>query len=480
IMSLYEGLVSKHPGDLSIQPGVAESWSVSGDRKIYVFHFRRNARWSNGDPVSAGDFVYSWRRALMPAVGNLYAYMFHHIKNAEAFFKGEIPDFGEVGVKALDDYTLQVELAAPTPFFMQLLDHHSYYPVHRGTIEKFGRIDERGTRWTRPGNFVGNGAFVLKEWILNRILVVEKNSNYWDADRVKLREIHFYPIPNASTEERMYRAGQLHITEKVPTDKIAVYRAQDPESLSISPYLGTYFYRFNTTRKPLDDLRVRRALAMCIDRRQIVEKITKGGQMPAFTFTPPDTAGYTADAAIAYDFATARALLAEAGYPDGRGFPRLELMFNTDEAHRKIAIAVQEMWRKHLNVEISLTSQDWKVYLDRERNLDYEISRASWIGDYLDPTTFLDLFITGGGNNRTGWSNPRYDRLLAEAARTVDEEQRHALLRQAERILMDEMPVVPIYTYTRVRLISPDLRGWQENILDQHPYKFLRLERSRS
>ncbi|MGH8244918.1 MAG: peptide ABC transporter substrate-binding protein, partial [Gammaproteobacteria bacterium] len=251
IMALYEGIVSKHPRDLSIQPGVAESWTVSDDQTVYTFKIRRNAKWSNGDRITAHDFVYSWRRALMPAVGNLYAYMFYYIRNAEAFFTGKISDFNQVGVRAVDDLTLQVELVAPTPFFLQLLDHHSFYPVHPGTIEKFGAIDERGTRWTRPGNFVGNGPFKLKEWTLNRILVVEKNPMYWDADRVKLREIHFYPIPNTSTEERMYRAGQLHVTDKVPTDKIAVYRENDPGSLNISPYLGTYFYRFNTTKAPL-------------------------------------------------------------------------------------------------------------------------------------------------------------------------------------------------------------------------------------
>lgn len=476
IQALFEGLVSKNPATLAIEPGVAESWTLSDDQKVYTFHLRENARWSNGDPVTARDFVFSWKRALMPALGNLYAYMFYCIKNAKPFFEGQIRDFEQVGVKALDDRTLRVELQEPTPYFLQLLDHYSYFPVQQKTIERFGAMDERGTRWTRPGNFVGNGPFRLKEWILNRILIVEKNPMYWDAKTVRLQEIYFYPIQNSSTEERMYRALQLHVTDKVPAEKIAVYRAQDPASLHIAPRLGTYFYRFNTTVKPMDDVRVRRALAMSIDRRQLVEKITKGGQLPAYALTPPDTNGYTPHAGIPYDVPAARRLLAEAGYPDGKGFPKLELMFNTDELNRKIATAIQQMWKNALNIEVSLVTQDWKVHLDRESNLQYQMSRASWIGDYLDPTTFLDIFIKDGGNNRTGWSNPRYDQLLAQAAQTADQEERYALLQQAEQILVDEAPLMPIYTYTQVRLISSDVKGWEENILDQHPYKYLYLD----
>ena len=474
--ALFEGLVAKHPKTLAIEPGVAESWTISDDLRTYTFHLRHNARWSNGDPVTARDFVYSWRRALQPAIGNVYAYMLYYLKNAEAYYKGEITDFNQVGVKAIDDYTLAVELAAPTPFFLQLMDHHSFFPVHRDTIEKFGAIDERGTRWTRPGNFVGNGPFVMKEWALNRVLSVVKSPTYWDAARVRLNEIRYYPIQNRSTEERMFRAGQLHITEDIPADKIADYRRDHPEVTVITPWLGTYFYRFNTTVKPLNDVRVRRALAMSIDRQEIAEAVAKGGQFPAYTFTPPNTNGYTADARLSYDVAGARRLLAEAGYPDGKGFPELELMFNTQEEHRRVATAVQEMWKQALNIHINLTNLDWKVYLDKESRLDYQVSRAGWIGDYLDPTNFLELFITGGGNNRTGWSNAQYDHYLKQAMLTADQDARYAILRQAEQLLMEEVPVVPIYIYTRRRLIATSVRGWEDNLLDQHPYKYLYLQ----
>jgi oligopeptide transport system substrate-binding protein len=477
-LALFEGIVAKHPSDLSIQPGVAESWTVSEDQLTYTFHFRENARWSNGDPVTAHDFVYSWNRALIPALGNLYSYMFSYIKNADAFFKGEIEDFSEVGVRALDDRTLQVELQAPTPFFLQLLDHHSYYPVHPATIEKFGGMSKRGSQWTRPGNFVGNGSFVLKEWKLNRILTVEKSPTYWDVDKVRLKEIHFYPIPNTSTEERMFRAGQLHITEKVPNEKIDLYKETRPESIRITPYLGTYFYRFNTRVEPLGDMRVRQALSMTINRKQIVEKITKGGQIPAYALSPPNTNGFTSSSNVTYDIDRARELLAEAGFPNGEGFPKLEIIFNTDEAHRKIAIAIQQMWRQSLNIDVTLENQDWQVYLDSESRGNYQISRASWIGDYLDPNTFLDMFLTGGGNNRTGWSNSDYDAAIAAAAKAVAKEERFRYFQENERILAEESPIIPLYTYTRPILISPSVKGWDDNILAQHPYKYIYLQAS--
>ena len=474
--SLFEGLVAKHPEHLGIEPGVADSWTVSDDLMRYEFHIRETARWSNGDPITAHDFVYSWKRALTPEMGNLYSYMFNMVKNAEAYFKGEISDFSKVGVTAVDNQTLLVELNAPTPFFLQLLDHHSYFPVHRGTIEKFGEISERGTRWTRPGNFVGNGPFTLKDWKLNRVLIVEKNPLYWDAGKVRLNEIYFYPIQDASTEERMFRAGQLHITEEIPNEKISVYRKENPEVVHVTAWLGTYFYRFNTTVKPLDDVRVRRALTMSVNREQLVKNITKGGEIPAYTFTPPNTNGYTSNSDVGYDLDKARRFLAEAGYPDGKGFPDLELIYNTDEKHRQVAIAIQEMWKKALNINITLSNLDWKVYLDKETNLDYQVSRAGWIGDYLDANNFLDLWITNSGNNRTGWSSPEYDALITRAGMTADQDERFQILQQAEAILMHDLPVMPLYTYTRRRLITPDVKGWHNNILDQHPYKYIHLE----
>lgn len=477
-MALLEGLLGRDPENLRIVPGVARAWQVSEDGRTYRFHLREDAKWSNGDPVTAADFVYSWRRALLPALGNNYAYMLYYIRNAQKFHAGEITDFSQVGVKAPDDLTLEIELDNPTPFFLQLLTHMSYFPVHQATIEAFGAADERGTRWTRPGNHVGNGPFKLKEWVLNRSIVVEKNEHYWDAGTVKLQQIVFYPIQNVTTEERMFRAGQLHITGSAPVDKVAYYRDEKPATIRISPFFSTYYYLFNTLAPPLDQEKVRQALAVSIDRQQIVDRITKAGEIPAFSYTPPDTNGYTASAKIEYDVKRARALLAAAGYPSGEGFPPMELMYNTSEGHRRIAIAIQQMWKANLNINVTLFNQDWKVYLDKRDAKDYQVARAGWIGDYLDPNTFLDMYTTNSGNNDTGWSNPDYDALIAQAARTTDQEGRYALFQQAEAILMTELPIVPIYTYVSKTLISPDVRGWYPNILDIHPYKYISLIQS--
>ncbi|WP_461481444.1 peptide ABC transporter substrate-binding protein [Porticoccus sp.] len=479
LTALLEGLVLKDPATLEPIPGVAERWEVSDDGKHYRFYLRHNARWSNGDPVTAGDFAWSWWRALQPALGNQYAYMLFVIKGAEAYYKGSIKDFERVGIHVIDDYTLEVELANPTPYFLQLLDHYSYFPVHRATIEKFGGADERGSQWTRPGNFVGNGPYNLSEWRLFKRVVVSKNPYYWDADKVTINAIHFHPTENVTTEERMFRSGQLHRTASIPIDKVASYRKHHPELLYTQAYLGNYFYRFNTRVPQLSDKRVRRALAMSIDRDAIVKQVTKGNELPAYTFTPPDTLGYTAPDGFRYDPDKARQLLAEAGYPGGKGFPVTELLYNTSEGHRKIAVAIQQMWYEQLGIKIVLNNQDWKVYLNSVENGDYAIARAGWIGDYVDPNTFLDMWVSGGGNNLTGWANTRYDQLILKLApEASDPAERYRLMQEAEALLLEDMPLIPIYIYTSKNLVHPSLKGLQPNLLDYSLYKRLHLDAS--
>ncbi len=476
VVALFEGLVSEDPHDLHPIPGVAERWDISDDQKIYTFHFRPNARWSNGDRVTAPDFVRAYRRILAPTLAAEYAYMLFVVKNAEEYNKGNLKDFTQVGFKAMDDLTLRIELNGPTPYFLSLLNHYSWYPVHVATVEKYGPADERGNRWTRPENFVGNGAFVPTKWRINDVLIVKKNPLYWDAATVKLQEIRFYPIESLDTEERAFRAGQLHVTYEAPLPKIDSYLKNKRDLIHIDPYLGTYMYRFNVTRPGLGDKRVRKALAMALDREAIATRVRRAGEIPAHTFTPPGTAGYQPPPGIQTDIEGARKLLAEAGYPDGKGFPKFRLMYNTLESHRSIAEAVQEMWKKNLNIEVELENQEWKVYIDNQRRLNYDIGRYAWIGDYVDPNSFLDMFLTGGGNNQTGWSNKEYDRLIAAAGQTGDMKKRFEFFYKAEEILMDEAPMIPVYHYTHPYLMSPALKGWYPNILDRHPYKYVWLE----
>jgi oligopeptide transport system substrate-binding protein len=476
MIALFEGLVTGDPKDTSPRPGVAEHWDISDDGLIYTFHLRKNARWSNGDPVTANDFLESYHRGLLPSLGNQYSYMLFPVKNAEEFNTGKITDFSQVGFKVLDEHTLQVTLQSPTPYFLSLIIHNSWYPVNIASIKKHGKIDDRNNRWTKPQNFVGNGPFVLKEWKINSFIHAVRNSNYWDVANVKLKEIYFYPTESYDAEEKMFRAGQIHTMRECPQPKVRDYLKNKPELIKNYPLLSTYYYRLNVTRPPLNDKRVRQALSMAIDRKSIVENVTRAGQLPAYNLTPPDTAGYNCEAKTSESVEKARKLLAEAGFPDGKNFPKFELLFNTLESHRAIAEAIQQMWKKNLNIEVTLRNEEWKVYLDSMNRMDYFIVRGGWGGDYVDPNTFLDLMMTGGGNNETGWGSPEYDRLIKEAGSTRDQAKRFAAFQKAEAILMDDLPIIPIYFYTRPRLIRPSVKGYYGNLLDQHPFNSVYLE----
>ena len=476
ISALIEGLVSYHPtNDLESAPGMAERWESNEDFTKWTFHLR-DAKWTNGDPVRAQDFVYSWQRILSPELGAEYAPMLYVIKNAEAFNLGELTDFSQVGVKALDDKTLEVTLGGSTSYFPLMLQHYSFFPVNPRAVEEHGGMTDRQSGWSTFDNFVGNGPFKLKEWVTNQVIEVERNPDYWDAGTVKLNGIKFFPIDNVNAEETMFRNNRLHITNSVFPDKIPFFAESMPNELHNDPYLGTYFYRVNVTRKPFDDPRVRRALALALDKQLLVDKVTKGGQAPATGFVPQGIPGYEASKEVSFRPDEARRLLAEAGYPDGKGFPTTEIMINTSESHRKIAEAVQELWRRELGINVGIYNQEWKVYLDNQSSLNYDISRSGWIADYVHPSTFVDMFTTGNGNNDTGWSNARYDALIDAARRAGSEEERVKLMHDAEEILLNDMPIIPIYWYTRVYLMDPQVKGWSPTLLDNHPYKHVWLE----
>lgn len=475
--ALFEGLVVEDPKDLHPVPGVAARWELALDQLAYTFYLRPEARWSDGKPVTAQDFVASWRRMLTPALGAENAGLLYVLQGAEAFHKGATKDFATVGVSAIDDHTLRVRLEHPTPYFLSLLTHPAWLPVPLGAITAHGDATARGVAWTRPGRLVGNGPFRLAEWTPNRKIVVEKSPTYWDAARVRLTGVHFYPIDNPDAEERAFRAGQLHLTYVMPYGKIDSYRKNSPELLRTDPYLNTYFFRLNVRQPPLNNERVRRALALALDRKSIVEKILRGGQLPATALTPPGLPGYTPPSGTPSDPAAARALLAEAGFPGGRGLPPLEMLFNTSGNHRLIAEAVQEMWRRELGVDVRLTNQEFKVVLSERRAGRYQIMLSDWVGDYLDPTTFLDLWRSDSGNNHTGWANPEYDALLFTAARTAEPATRAAQLQKAEALMLASAPVIPLYHNTHVFLVQPSVRGWHSTLLDRHPYKHVWLEK---
>jgi oligopeptide transport system substrate-binding protein len=476
LSAVLEGLVSEDPVTLAPVPGVAESWTVSDDGLTYTFNLRAGARWTNGDPVTAQDFIRSWRRALAPALAADYAYLLHIVDRAQAFNTGALSDFSQVGLSAPDARTVVIRLAHPAAHFLSMLNNPVWLPVHMDTVGRLGAADSRANPWARPENFVGNGPFKLRELRPGQRVVVERDSGYWDAATVQLREVHFHAIESLDAEERAFRAGQLHVTEALPVAKVRHYRDSQPQLLRIDPYLGTYFYRLNTARPPLDDARVRRALALAVDREAIVERILGGGQLPATSFTPHGAGSYAPPPVVRTDFDEARQLLAEAGFASGAGLPQIEILYNTSENHRIIAEAIQEMWRRELGIDVVLANQDFKVTLDARRTGNYQVLRSVWIADFADASSFLGVFTSASGNNHTRWTDAKFDRLVESATRAAAGPDRDAQFRGAEILLLDAMPVIPIYHYTHVFLIQPSVRGWHPTLLDRHPLKHVRLE----
>jgi oligopeptide transport system substrate-binding protein len=476
VSALFEGLVAEDPVDLHPVPGVAGSWEVSSDGLVYTFHLRASAKWSNGEPVTAQDFVASWQRVLTPSLAAEYAGMLYVIRNAEAFNKGEIKDFSRVGVTASDARTLRVTLVRPTPQFLALLTHQVWYPVYLPCLAANGSPYERGNPWTQPDRLVGNGPFILKSWQPGQEIVVEKSPSYWDAAQVRLNAIHFHPFDSMDAAERAFRTGQLHLTETLPVGKVDAYRHDAPQFLRTDPYLDTYFFRLNVRRPPFGDDRVRRALSLAIDRKAIVGKILRGGQQPATAFTPPGLPNYAAPPVVTTDFAEARRLLAEAGFPDGKGLPPLELLYNNSENHRLVCEAVQEMWRRELGVNVRLVNEELKVVLADRRAGEYQILLYDWQADYLDASTFLDVWRSDSGNNHTGWSSAGYDRLLDRAEHTLDPAGRSDFFQQAEKFLLTAAPIIPLYYNTHVFLLQTSVKGWFPTLLDHHPYKYVYLE----
>lgn len=476
--ALFEGLTSFNSAG-EPQPGVAERWEISPDGTRYTFHLRPNAHWTNGARVTAGDFVKSWQRVLAPDTAAEYAYQLYYLKNGQRYNDPDahFTDFSQVGVHAPDDDTLEVELEHSTPFFLDLCCTSTLLPVPMDTIRRWGDA------WIKPEHIVTNGPFLLDEWRLNDRIRLRKNPAYWGHDAVRLQTIDALPISQANVALNFYASGVCDlILDKGLTPVMLIGDLKKKPYFHSAPFLGNFFLRYNCQRPPFNDARVRQAFSLAVDKRLIVEKITKAGEIPAYSFVPPGTAGYQPPTpGLGYDPERARRLLAEAGYPGGAHFPAISFLYNEGEVNKYIGIELKNMFERELGISMSLRPQENKVYLNTMSSVDYDIARSSWVGDYNDPNTFLDMFVTGGGNNRTGFSNARYDSLIAQAASATDQNARFAIFRQAEQMLVSEQtPICPLYYYVGIQLYSGDrIGGMQSNVLDEHPLREMFLKEPR-
>ena len=471
---LFEGLVAT-AADGSLVPGAAESWDISADRKTYTFHLRANGRWSNGDPVTAHDFVYGLRRSADPATLSSYSQVLAPIVNADEVIRGELPP-ESLGVEALDDLNLMISLKGPTPYFLELLTHSTTFPVHPPTVEKFGH------RFARPGSLVSNGAYVLDEWVVQSHIRLTKNPFFHDAGNVQMETVYFYPIESPSVELKRYRAGELDWTESVPHQQLDWIRENLSDQLRIAPYFGSYYFGFNVTRPPFrDQPDLRRALTMVIDRDILTEKVTGAGEMPAYTYVPPvpgyesplpEWAHWTKEERLE----EARRLYRLAGYGPDRPL-QFEIRYNTNENHRRISLALAAMWKQALGVRTTLLNEEFKVFLEtRKSKAVTEAFRAAWIGDYQDPFTFLEIMHSTHGQNDVGYSNRHYDALVEESMVEPDPMVRMKMLQEAERVLLEDQPVIPLFFYVSRRLVKPWVKGWENSLLDYHPTRYMYVE----
>lgn len=463
---MYEGLV-RMGEDGNPDPGVAESWEISEDGKEYVFTLREDAKWSNGDAVTANDFVFAWKRVLDPASTPAppYAYQLYYIENAEQFNTGEITDFSQVGVEAVDEKTLKVKLANPTPYFLGLTSFYTYYPVHSSV--------EGNDKWaTNKDSMVVNGPFTLTEWTTGQKIQVTKNEQYWDKDSISLARVDMSLTNSGATELSSYRNGEIDYAGapngEIPTDQIKGVQSELPEEFNVKGIASTYYYMFNVTAEPFQNAKIRKAFAMSINRQAIVDNVTLGGQLPAFGFVPPGIKGASdefrtevEDAYFQENAEEAKRLLEEGMKEEGyTTLPKITLIYNSSEAHQKLAVAVADMWKNALGVEVATQNQEWGVFLETRKNLNYQVARAGWSADYNDPMTFMDMWTTGNGNNDSGYANPEYDALIEQAAVEQDAAKRNDLFAQAEKMLVEEdMVIAPLYYYTNVSLTKPYLKG---------------------
>lgn len=471
---IFEGLVVPD-GKNGRLPGAAESYDVNADGTVYTFKLRRNGKWSDGTPVTAHDFVFAWRRICDPRTASNYAFNLWVVKGAQAASLGQAP-VDQIGVRAIDDYTLEATLRGPTPYFPKMLHHHAFYPISKANFDK------HGNEFVRPGNLIGNGAYMLAESVPQGYVKVVKNPHFHSKDSVKIDTVMFYPTENIEAELRRFRAGELHVTYEVPHSQVGWIKQNLADEYRPEPYLGIYFYAPNLTKEPWKsnkDLRL--ALNLAIDRETICGRITARGEQPSYAFVPKGTEGHTpqdpeyATWTQAQRDAKAVELVQKAGYGRGGKPLELEVLYNTSENHKRVAVAVASMWSQKLGIKTTLNNQEWKVFLDtRDQKAFKDVARQGWIADYNDPITFLDLLRSDvKQQNPSGYANPAYDALLDESAKTSDPAKRRELLQKAERMIIDDVAVFPIYVYSKPQMVSKKVVGWEFDILGNHPSRFL-------
>lgn len=537
ITNTFEGLLAPSPETMQPEPGVAERFERSADGKVYTFFLRADAKWSDGTPVTSRDFAWSWARVLDPATGAKYADEMFVIENGDAFHTralvidaataqlagiekelgaiakvekvrardaatafvfaadaaareallaspaakrlgARVADETVLGLETPDDRTLRVTLQDPIPYFTQKITTlYTFYPVPRHVLERLAAAGKSTDLWTRPEHIVSNGPFVLAEWKFRREMVFTKNPHYWARDGVRLDKVVARMIDSNTTALQMYKAGETDFTGEnasLPAEYIPMLSTK--KDYFVSPWLATYFYWINVEAPGVSDPRVRRALNLATDKHALVTHVTKQGQIPATSVIKGGLGGYEQLDADGYDPEKARALLVEAGFPGGKGLPPIDILFNTNDIHRAIAEAIQEMWRRELGIDVRLRNQEWSTFLSDLNEKQFQIARLGWIGDYPDPYTFLSIFQSDSGNNRSNWKNPEFDRLLERSNAETDPVKRLAIMREAEALVMRDLPMIPLYFYTRSRLVKPYVHGIHSNFLDRHPWKAVWIE----
>ena len=479
LRDLFEGLTAE-AADGEITPGAALRWNISRDARTYTFYLRRDLVWSNGDPLNAEDFIFSLRRVLNPETASSNSRSLLPILNAREVLAGELP-VEELGISLLDEFTLQITLTGTTPYFLGLLASPVAFPVNRSNLEEFG------DQFSRSDHLVSNGAFVLQEWTPRVRIELQKNPNYREADRVYIDRVIYAPTEDRATEIKQFRAGELDWTYEVPNNQFRWLQRYYPEELVVSPWMGSYFFGFNLTQEPfIDNPSLRMALSLAVDREIITEKVTQFGEQPSFALVPPGIDGYVPFTPEFADWSQedreheARRLYEQAGYSSEQPL-RVEIRYNTGDNNKKIALAIASMWKQVLGVNTTLVNEEFRVFLqNRKQKLITQVFRVGWISDYNDPYSFLELFRTGHGQNDYGYSNSTFDALLDEVGLERVRARRERLMFEAERVLIADHVIIPIYTYVTKRLVNPHLKGWQSNVMDTHPTRYMYMLKSRT